>query len=156
METLSGPHSTYSKQGTDPITEQLNRPAGRRPVLRVHLRRSRAALPAHVESEIGPSPARAEPHDAASRLGRRLSAAGWPTLLDALSAPEESWPAIEAVVGGELESALLWADDDPTGEIGDGKVWVTCTLSHELVALCAPRPVFISVVRLSFRFRTTS
>ena len=63
----------------------------------------------------------AEPHDAASRLGRRLSAAGWPTLLDALSAPEESWPAIEAVVGGELESALLWADDDPTGEIGDAR-----------------------------------
>ena len=67
METLSGPHSTYSKQGTDPITEQLNRPAGRRPALRVHLRRSRAALPAHVESEIRPSPA-AEPHDAAAWL----------------------------------------------------------------------------------------
>jgi chromosome segregation protein len=63
----------------------------------------------------------AEPHDAASRLGRRLSAAGWPTLLDALAAPEESWPAIEAVVGGELESALLWADDDPTAEIGDAR-----------------------------------
>ena len=69
METLVGtPQTTYSKQGTDPITEQLNRPAGRRPVLRVHLRRSRAALPAHVESEIGPSPARAEPHDAAAWL----------------------------------------------------------------------------------------
>ena len=57
-----------------------------------------------------------EPHDAATRLGRRLAAAGWPTLLDALSAPEESWPAIEAVVGGELESALLWADADPRAE----------------------------------------
>ncbi|HEX7196696.1 MAG TPA: chromosome segregation protein SMC [Candidatus Limnocylindria bacterium] len=59
----------------------------------------------------------AEPHDAAARLGRRLAAAGWPTLLDAISAPEESWPAIEAVVGGELESALLWDGDDPTAEI---------------------------------------
>ena len=63
----------------------------------------------------------AEPHDAASRLGRRLSAAGWPTLLDAVSAPEDSWPAIEAVVGGELESALLWADGDPTAEISDAR-----------------------------------
>ena len=63
----------------------------------------------------------AEPHDGASRLGRRLSAAGWPTLLDAVAAPEDSWPAIEAVVGGELESALLWADDDPTSEIGDAR-----------------------------------
>ena len=63
----------------------------------------------------------AEPHDGASRLGRRLSAAGWPTLLDAVAAPEASWPAIEAVVGGELESAMLWADDDPTTEIGDAR-----------------------------------
>jgi chromosome segregation protein len=63
----------------------------------------------------------AEPHDAATRLGHRLSAAGWPTLLDALAAPAESWPAIEAVVGGELESALLWADSDPTAEIGDAR-----------------------------------
>ena len=63
----------------------------------------------------------AEPHDGASRLGRRLSAAGWPTLLDAIAAPEESWPAIEAVVGGELESALLWSDGDPTSQIGDAR-----------------------------------
>jgi chromosome segregation protein len=56
----------------------------------------------------------AEPHDAASRLGRRLRAAGWPSLLDAIDAPEASWPAIEAVVGGELEGALLWKDADPS------------------------------------------
>jgi chromosome segregation protein len=55
-----------------------------------------------------------EPHDAGSRLGRRLAAAGWPTLLDAIDAPEESWAAIEAVVGGELDSALLWHDADPS------------------------------------------
>jgi len=59
----------------------------------------------------------AEPHDAAAGLGRRLSADGWPTLLDAVDAPEGSWPAIEAVVGGELETALLWADGDPTARI---------------------------------------
>lgn len=56
----------------------------------------------------------AEPHDAASRLGRRLRAAGWPSLLDAIDAPEASWPAIEAVVGGELEGALLWHEADPS------------------------------------------
>ncbi len=63
----------------------------------------------------------AVPHDAATRLGRRLAASGWPTLLDSISAPEESWPAIEAVVGGELESALLWADRDPRAEIDDAR-----------------------------------
>ncbi|MGI8829989.1 MAG: chromosome segregation protein SMC [Candidatus Limnocylindria bacterium] len=56
----------------------------------------------------------AEPHDAGSRLGRRLASAGWTTLLDAIDPPEASWPAVEAVVGGELEGALLWSDGDPT------------------------------------------
>jgi chromosome segregation protein len=63
----------------------------------------------------------AEPHDAAARLGHRLSTAGWPSLLDEVEAPEGSWPAIEAVVGGELEGALLWTDDDPTAQIGDAR-----------------------------------
>ena len=63
----------------------------------------------------------AEPHGAGARLGRRLSAAGWPTLLDAVAAPEHAWPAIEAVVGGELDSALLWADEDPTAEMSDAR-----------------------------------
>jgi chromosome segregation protein len=63
----------------------------------------------------------AEPHDASVRLGRRLAAAGWSTLLDSITAPDEAWPAIEAVVGGELEGALLWADADPTNQIGDAR-----------------------------------
>ena len=63
----------------------------------------------------------AEPHDAAARLGRRLADAGWPTLLDAIAAPEDAWPAIEAVVGGELEGALLWADGDPTRQISGAR-----------------------------------
>jgi chromosome segregation protein len=54
-----------------------------------------------------------EPHDAATRLGHRLAAAGWPTLLDALDAPEESWAAVEAAVGGALDSALVWGERDP-------------------------------------------
>lgn len=63
----------------------------------------------------------AEPHDAAVRLGRRLARAGWPALLDSFAAPEASWPAIEAVVGGELEGALLWSDADPTAELQDAR-----------------------------------
>lgn len=54
-----------------------------------------------------------EPHDAASRLGHRLAAAGWAPLLDALDAPEATWAAVEAAVGGALDSTLLWGDADP-------------------------------------------
>lgn len=71
-----------------------------------------------ARAELG---AMADPTDAASRLGRRLAAAGWTALLDVLSAPEDSWPAIEAVVGGELEGALLWDDGDPTGHLDDAR-----------------------------------
>jgi chromosome segregation protein len=42
------------------------------------------------------------------RLGARLASAGWTGLLDAIDAPEATWPAIEALIGGELEQALLW------------------------------------------------
>ncbi|MEO5986242.1 MAG: chromosome segregation protein SMC [Candidatus Limnocylindria bacterium] len=63
----------------------------------------------------------AAPHDSGARLGRRLASAGWATLLDAVSAPEASWPAIEAVVGGELDSALLWSDEDPRAQIADAR-----------------------------------
>jgi chromosome segregation protein len=63
-----------------------------------------------------------EPLDASGRLGRRLVDNGWATLLDALDAPEAAWAAIEAAVGGDLESVLLWADDkDPVGVIGDAR-----------------------------------
>jgi len=62
-----------------------------------------------------------EPHDAESRLGRRLAAAGWSTLLDSIDAPEATWPAIEAVVGGELEGALLWNGADPSDEISEAR-----------------------------------
>ena len=62
-----------------------------------------------------------EPADASTRLGRRLAAAGWPSLLDTIEAPEPTWPAIEAVVGGELEGVLLWADADPREQVDAGR-----------------------------------
>ncbi len=62
-----------------------------------------------------------EPHDAESRLGRRLASAGWAPLLDSVTAPEEAWAAIEAVVGGELEGALLWADADPATAVAEAR-----------------------------------
>ncbi len=56
-----------------------------------------------------------------ARLGSVLSAAGWPTLLDTLAAPGEAWAAIEAVVGGELEQALVWREDDFSGSLADAR-----------------------------------
>ena len=52
----------------EPITEQLQSPPGRGQVGKAKSRRQRPTLPAHVEHKIGPSPARAEPHDAATWL----------------------------------------------------------------------------------------
>jgi chromosome segregation protein len=47
------------------------------------------------------------------RLGQRLTEAGWRAFLDDVMAPEEAWPAIEAVIGGELADALVWRNEDP-------------------------------------------
>ena len=78
-------------------------------------------LAEHLRAVRAEMEAIAEPHDAAVRLGRRLARAGWPALLDSFDAPEPSWPAIEAVVGGELEGALLWSDGDPTTALHDAR-----------------------------------
>ncbi|MEX1156667.1 MAG: chromosome segregation protein SMC [Chloroflexota bacterium] len=56
-----------------------------------------------------------------SRLGTLLTAAGWRTLLDAIDAPEATWPAIEAVVGGELEQALVWQDGDLVERLAEAR-----------------------------------
>ena len=103
---------TLEERGADRDAAQEAADAARRTVIELTER-----LQA-MRAELG---ALAEPHDAATRLGRRLAAAGWEALLDAVAAPEESWPAIEAVVGGELESALLWGDDDPTTDLEDAR-----------------------------------
>ena len=56
-------------------------------------RRSVIELTERLQATRAELEALAEPHDAAARLAHRLSAAGWPTLLDAVSPPEPSWPA---------------------------------------------------------------
>jgi chromosome segregation protein len=48
--------------------------------------------------------------ESGSRLGSRLADAGWRALMDAIDPPREAWPAIEALVGGELHQVLLWQD----------------------------------------------
>ena len=54
-----------STQRADPITEQLQPPRGSRPCRAAAPASSRATVPAHVATRDRPSPARAEPHDAA-------------------------------------------------------------------------------------------
>ncbi len=56
-----------------------------------------------------------------SRLGTLLTAAGWRTLLDTIDAPEDAWPAIEAVVGGELEQALVWQEGDLVERLAEAR-----------------------------------
>ncbi len=48
--------------------------------------------------------------DMGGRLATTLVGAGWQSLMDAIAPPESAWAAIEAVVGGELQQALLWRD----------------------------------------------
>jgi chromosome segregation protein len=84
-------------------------------------RQRATALQERLQATRAELAALAEPHDARAGLGRRLADAGWSTLLDTVDAPEASWPAVEAVVGGELGGALLWADGDPTDELDDAR-----------------------------------
>jgi chromosome segregation protein len=69
-----------------------------------------------------------------ARLGARLAAAGWQGLLDAIDAPEPTWPAIEALIGGELEQALLWRDGDLVERMAGARG------AARLVAISAGRP----------------
>ena len=59
--------------------------------------------------------------ESGSRLGSRLANAGWRALMDAIDPPREAWAAIEALVGGELEQALLWQDDGVIEHAGDAR-----------------------------------
>src|SRR5437588_5592212 len=57
--------------------------------------------------------------DRAGGVGERLVASGWRSLVDAVRAPDAAWPAVEAVIGGELSEALLWRDADPGSATAD-------------------------------------
>jgi chromosome segregation protein len=46
------------------------------------------------------------------RLASTLAGAGWRAMMDAIPVPEAAWAAIEAVLGGALQQALLWGDGD--------------------------------------------
>ena len=63
-----------------------------------------------VASELDALRERTEHGD---RLGARLASSGWRSLLDAVDAPEATWPAIEAVIGGDLDQALAWDGRQP-------------------------------------------
>ena len=82
-------------------------------------RRRASELAEKVGAMRGELEALDERADGGGRLGSVLAAAGWRGLLDGLRAPEEAWPAIEAVVGGELDQALLWRDADLAGRLED-------------------------------------
>ena len=50
--------------------------------------------------------------EAGAQLGSTLAAAGWRALMDEIDPPPAAWAAIETLVGGELQQALVWRDAD--------------------------------------------
>jgi chromosome segregation protein len=84
-------------------------------------RRHAAELAERVGAMRGELEALHERAERGAGLGTLLSAAGWSSLLDAVDAPEEAWSAIEAVVGGELEQALVWRDGDVTERLAEAR-----------------------------------
>lgn len=59
--------------------------------------------------------------ESGSRLGSRLADAGWHALMDTIEPPREAWPAIEALVGGELQQTLLWQDEELVERAADAR-----------------------------------
>ncbi len=80
---------------------------------RADVDRGRATLLAEriggLRGELDSLRERAEGGD---RLGSTLAAAGWRALMDAVDPPQAAWAAIETLVGGELQQALVWREDD--------------------------------------------
>lgn len=84
-------------------------------------RRRATGLAERVAAAQAQHDALSEHAETRGRLGARLAASGWRTLVDSVPAPAEAWAAIEAVVGGELGDALLWRDADPTRAATDAR-----------------------------------
>lgn len=86
-----------------------------------------------------------------SRLGTLLTAAGWRTLLDSIDAPEDAWPAIEAVVGGELEQALVWQEGDLVERLAEARGTVRLVAAAgrggDATQYAAERAVALAAVR---------
>jgi chromosome segregation protein len=78
------------------------------------VRRDATVLRERREAMAAQLAALRERAESGNELAATLAAAGWSLLLQEITAPEEAWPAIEAVVGGDLGDALLWHDDDPS------------------------------------------
>jgi chromosome segregation protein len=57
--------------------------------------------------------------EAGNEVAAALVSDGWQPLIAALDAPDEAWPAIEAVIGGELSDALLWRDASRDGSMDE-------------------------------------
>ena len=55
------------------------------------------------------------------QLGVRLGSAGWRALVEAIDPPAEAWAAVEALVGGELQRALIWQDSDLLAHLTDAR-----------------------------------
>ena len=55
------------------------------------------------------------------RLASSLVGAGWSALTDAIPDPDAAWAAIEAVVGGDLQQALLWREGDVAAHAAEGR-----------------------------------
>jgi chromosome segregation protein len=62
------------------------------------------------------------------RLGSTLAAHGWQAVLDAIEPPQAAWAAIETLIGGEIQQALVWRDGDliaqAAGARGDARLLV--------------------------------
>ncbi len=99
--------------------EQARRDVAEAQPLADATRRRSSELAERVGAMRGELDALHERAERGGRLGSLLSAAGWTMLLDTLQAPQEAWPAIEAVVGGELELALVWRDADLIDRLRD-------------------------------------
>ena len=113
---------TVAEAGVAPISEHLNRPAGRSGSGRGHHRHNRLALPGHVTRAIGPSPARAEPHDPSAWL---------PLPLDV-----QSLPSIQVLLDGHSVVPVRHTGPD-RGDRGDRGVDVDLVA---LEAIVAPSP----------------
>ena len=89
--------------------------------LAAEARRRAAELAERVGAMRGELEALNERAEHGGRLGSLLSTAGWASLLNELDVPAEAWPVIEAAIGGDLEQALLWRDDELAGRLGEAR-----------------------------------